>query len=113
MPSYRAFTVHVVNRATREPFEEYKISPDGNNIECYIESTVGTEFALSTELGDDFRDISKAFEVRCYVDGFCFERHLLGQFAGLLKTSMKDNPERRMAFTNTQFSGCQSTDFFF
>lgn len=110
MPFCHPFTVHV-NRATSEPFEEYKVSTNGNNIECYIESTAGTEFALSAELGGHFRDVCHAFEVHCYVDGHEFERHFLGDSPGLVKTSISHHPERRMAFANTQFSGCQSTEF--
>jgi hypothetical protein len=61
-------TVRVLNRATGEAFEEYKVSQDGKNVECYIESTVGTEFVLSTQLEAGFRHVSEYFDVRFYVE---------------------------------------------
>jgi hypothetical protein len=71
MPSYHPITVHVVNVATGEPFEEYKVSHNGNDVVCYIESTADTEFRLDIKLAIRSIDTSKQPKRRSTPGGGC------------------------------------------
>jgi hypothetical protein len=69
MPSYHHLTTHVVDAATGEAFEEYKVAQDGNKVECYIESMVGREFKVRVNVNPDFRAVHPLFGVSVHVDG--------------------------------------------
>lgn len=111
MPSHHHFTVHVVNAATGEELDEYKVSRNGNEVECYIESTADTEFRLTVDLASGFQRVHPRYTWRCIVDGQFVESQTLGQFdhtytTGCIKGRyIGHGKERRMKFSNTKFSG--------
>jgi hypothetical protein len=116
MPSHHPFTVHVLNSATGEPLEEYKVSKTGTQLECYIESTVGTEFLIAVELADNFRDVNPTFGVWCNVDGTEIDDKILGVLGGRVKQSttlsglyLGNRQWRGMKFANTRFAGILPT----
>jgi hypothetical protein len=110
MPSYHPFTVHVVNIATGEELGEYKVSQNGNKVECYIESTADTEFKVTVDLAS-VRHVHPRYAWRCIVDGQFVESSTLGQFNHTFMSSFIDGRYigygkiRRMKFSNTRFSG--------
>jgi hypothetical protein len=113
MPSLHPFTVHILNSATGEPLEEHKVSQIGNRLECYIESTVGTEFYIAVQLADNFRDVHPCFKIYPKVDGTHINDRLMGALdqRKLVKSTklqgvyLGNRQWRRMKFANTQFAG--------
>ena len=111
MPSYRPITLHVVNVATGEPFEEYQVSQNGNTVECYIESIVDTEFKVTIQLARDYRDVYPRYSLHGSVDGHHVGSKLFGDFHNTYTSSILegryigDGKLRRMKFSSTQFSG--------
>lgn len=112
MASHHLFTVHVLNSATGEPLEVYKVSETDSRVECYVESTVGTEFLIAVELADNFRDVHPTFGVWCNVDGTEIDAKIIGVLGGRVKQSatlsglyLGNRQWRVMKFANTRFAG--------
>jgi hypothetical protein len=114
MPSYHPITVHVVNVANGEPFEEYKVSHNGNDVVCYIESTADTEFRLDINLAKDFRNVNSRYSVGGSVDGQLVDSFLLGDFSRTWTTGsiggryIGNGKMRKLKFASTRFSGKQT-----
>jgi hypothetical protein len=112
MPSHHPFNVRIINTATGQPLEEHRVSTAGNRVECYIESTVGTEFHIKVELANNFRDVHPTFRVEPTVDGTKMGNKLMGvldlrvkKYTKLDGIHLGNQQWRRMKFANTTFAG--------